>query len=184
MLGCHRHTTCTHRTDKSTAYSLAYAPDTSKLFSITVAEFAKDLAVNTTSVYAAAIAAIAGFEKLPASAPKVFIYTGNMQNTLIVPETFSLGAGKNASAYLMETAAAMYGTKYQFYYGDERLSTGRPVMNKLDGGAHASFYWELAGRKTQGPWDATFVKGKGYTKFEAERDREVIAVEPLMKNVN
>ena len=107
-----------------------------------------------------------------------------MQNSLVVPETFSLGAGKNASAYLMETAASTYGEKYQFYYADERLSTGRPVMTSLDGDAHASFYWELAAKKTQGPWNATFVKGEGYKKFETERDREVIGIALLMENIN
>ena len=106
-----------------------------------------------------------------------------MQNSMVVPETFSLGAGKNAAAYVIETAAAVYGSKYQFYYADERLGTGMPVMTSLDGKAHADFYWELAGRMTQGPWDATFVKGVGYVKFEAERDRKVVRVDALMANI-
>ncbi|MCJ1474214.1 hypothetical protein MMC13_002872 [Lambiella insularis] len=165
------------------AWSCAFALDASGPFSISVAEFAKDIAVNATSVYAAATTAVAGFHRVSESAPKVFIYTGNMQNTLVVPEVFSLGVGKNASAYLIETAAATYGAKYQFYYADERMSNGRPVMNKLDGDTHAQFYWELAGKKTQGPWDVTFVKGEGYKKFEAERDREVIGMTTLLDNV-
>ena len=148
-----------------------------------MAEYAKDIAVNTTSVYAAASAALAGFRQLPDAAPKVFIYTGNMQSTLIVPEVVSLGAGKNASAYLMETAAAAYGTKYHFYYADERLPDGRPLMAQLSGEAHAEFYYELATRKTQGPWDATFVRGVGYTKFAAGRDREVTPAGMLSEHV-
>lgn len=166
----------------SAAYSLSFA-DGSNPFSISVADFAKDLAVNTTSLYATASAALAGFRELPEAGPKVFIFTGNMQNTLIVPETFSLGAGKSASAYLMETAAAVYGAQYHFYYADERMHNGGSVMAAVNGDAHASFYWELAGRKTQGPWDATFVKGVGYTKFDSERDRKVMSVAALMANV-
>ena len=158
------------------------ANDGAHPFSISVSSFAKDLAVNTTSLYAALSAAVAGFRKLPPTAPTAFIYTGNMQNTLIVPGTFSLGAGKNASAYLIETAANVYGAKHQFYYADERLPNGDPVMMTLDGDTHADFYWYLAGRTTQGPWDATFVKGVGYKKFEAERDRAVASVATLIAN--
>lgn len=56
-------------------------------------------------------------------------------------------------------------------------------MMILDGEAHAEFYWYLAGRKTQGPWEATYVKGVGYKKFEAENDREVESVEALIANI-
>ncbi|MCJ1403543.1 hypothetical protein MMC11_006766 [Xylographa trunciseda] len=165
------------------AYSLAFSPDGSNPFSISVAEYAKDLAVNTTSVYAAASSALAGFRKLPDAAPKVFIFTGNMGNSLIVPEILSLCAGKNASACLMETAAAAYGAQYQFYYADERLPSGGPVMWDISGEAHAEYYFELATARAQGPWDATFVKGVGYKKFADERDREVVAVEVLRENM-
>ncbi|MCJ1284991.1 hypothetical protein MMC26_004328 [Xylographa opegraphella] len=166
------------------AYSVAFSPNGSNPFSFSVAEYAKDIAVNTTSVYAAASTALAGFRKLPDASPTVFIYTGNMQSSLIVPEVVSLGAGKNASAYLMETAAAAYGAKHQFYYADERLPDGRPVMAQLSGEAHAGYYFELATRKTQGPWDATFVKGVGYKRFEGERDREVTPAGMLTEHVN
>ncbi|MCJ1396168.1 hypothetical protein MMC18_009057 [Xylographa bjoerkii] len=165
------------------ASSLAFSPDGSNPFSISIAEYAKDMAVNTTSVYAAASTALAGFRKLPEAAPKVFIYTGNIQNSLVVPELVSLGAGKSASAYLMETAATAYGAKYQFYYADERLPDGRPVMSALSGEAHAKYYFELAAGKEQGPWDATFVKGKGYVKFDAERDREVTSLAYLVEHL-
>lgn len=37
---------------------------------------------------------------------------------------------------------------------------------QLDGDAHAEFYAELAGGGDEVPWHATFVKGKGYVKFE------------------
>ncbi len=42
-------------------------------------------------------------------------------------------------------------------------------MNQLlNGDAHAEFYYELANKKEQGPWEATFVKGKGYVDFKGK----------------
>lgn len=40
-----------------------------------------------------------------------------------------------------------------------------PVGNQLSGQAHAEFYYELAQKKEQGPWQATFVPGTGYVDF-------------------
>ena len=57
------------------------------------------------------------------------------------------------------------------------VSSERPPS----GEASAEFYFGLVG-KDQGPWNATFVKGVGYKKFEAERDREVKSVGELMEN--
>ena len=53
----------------------------------------------------------------------------------------------------------------RFYYGDERQADGSPAYSAIDGEAHAKLYVELAEGKTQGPWQQTFVKGKGYVKF-------------------
>lgn len=52
-----------------------------------------------------------------------------------------------------------------FYYADERTETGDPVFGDVDGDAHGDFFLQLAEKKEQGPWEATFVKGKGYVKF-------------------
>jgi hypothetical protein len=52
-----------------------------------------------------------------------------------------------------------------FYYADERTETGDPVFGDIDGDAHGDFFLQLAEKKEQGPWEATFVKGKGYVKF-------------------
>ena len=52
-----------------------------------------------------------------------------------------------------------------FYYADERTETGDPVFGDIDGDAHGDFFMQLAERKEQGPWEATFVKGSGYVKF-------------------
>lgn len=54
----------------------------------------------------------------------------------------------------------------RFYYADERNADGSVAGGKIDGEAHAAFYWELARRMEQGPWLATFVKGMGYVRFE------------------
>lgn len=36
---------------------------------------------------------------------------------------------------------------------------------EINGQNHAEFYLELAKKKEQGPWEATFVLGKGYVDF-------------------
>ena len=52
-----------------------------------------------------------------------------------------------------------------FYYADERNADGTVIGNEISGENHAEFYWELASKKEQGPWAATFVGGKGYVDF-------------------
>jgi hypothetical protein len=37
--------------------------------------------------------------------------------------------------------------------------------SKIDAEAHGDVYVKLAEEKEQGPWDYTFVKGKGYVDF-------------------
>jgi hypothetical protein len=38
--------------------------------------------------------------------------------------------------------------------------------NELNGDAHADFFEQLARHEGEVPWLATFVKGKGYVKFD------------------
>ncbi len=45
------------------------------------------------------------------------------------------------------------------------MENGGPAMGKIDGPAHGEFCWDLAQRKDQGTWNATFVKGFGYKDF-------------------
>lgn len=53
-----------------------------------------------------------------------------------------------------------------FYYADERNSEGGGVpLDKLSGVGAGGFYWELAEKKQDIPWFATFVAGKGYVHF-------------------
>lgn len=56
----------------------------------------------------------------------------------------------------------------RFYYTDERFEDGGSVFVDIDAQAHAGFYYELVCRKDQGPWEATFVKGKGYVDFDGK----------------
>lgn len=76
-----------------------------------VPDFAQDLAINTTSVYAAIKESLAGFDKLPASTPKAFFYTGNILNEGPRPGLLTLGVGKVASAQIIELADGAYWKK-------------------------------------------------------------------------
>ena len=158
-------------------------------FAPNATDLAKDLAVNTISAYAAAKAALASFVKLEASGSKhnrLFVYTGNMQSSLIVPETLTLGVSKNAVAYAIETAANVYGKRSKgakgfWYFADERFEDGGSMMAEIDGESHAEHLWNLANQRDQGPWNNTFVKGKGYVSFDDTlADRKVATVPELM----
>ena len=96
-----------------------------------------------------------------------------------------MGVGKNAMAYVIQTAAEVYGLKGKgekgfWYFADQRFEDGASVMSYVDGEAHAEYYWELVNGKAQGPWNNTFVKGKGYKRFEGELERGVRGVGELL----
>lgn len=150
---------------------------------VSTARLTEILTVSTISAYAAARLAIKGWATLPESAAKAFFFVGNMTNTQVFPETHTLGIGKNATAYFIETAAEAYmraGRDYRFYYVDERLENDESVMINIDGGAHALEFWKLAHEVDgQSHWCWTFVKGdaaKGeagrYVRNRAAADRE------------
>ncbi|KAL8787188.1 MAG: hypothetical protein Q9195_007879 [Heterodermia aff. obscurata] len=165
------------------AYSLSPALGTDPL-SLSPVDFSKDLNVNATSAYAAASLAAASFAKVDPSL-KTFIYTGNMCSHIILPEGFSMGVGKNAMAYVIQTAAEVYGikgkgSKWFWYFADQRFEDGASVMSYVDGEAHAEYYWALVKGKEQGPWNSTFVKGKGYRRFEGELERGVKGMGELL----
>lgn len=108
--------------------------------------------------------AVKHWAHLPNSASKTFLYTGNMTTTQLWPSTHTLGVGKNATLYWLETAAAAYAPKgYKFYFVDERNEAGESVMQAIDGEAHAVEYWRLAEeiREQRPEVNWTFVKGKG-----------------------
>jgi len=59
-------------------------------------------------VYAAAQQAVRGFEQLPSSASRTFIFTGNVLNTTIIAKLVSGGIGKQATAHMIRAAAEAY----------------------------------------------------------------------------
>lgn len=85
-------------------------PTDDTLFSIPAESIAADLNVNTVSAYAAAQEAVKGWVDLPEDTKKLFIFTGNMQNVVVVPMPLmlNLGIGKSASAYWVATADTLY----------------------------------------------------------------------------
>ncbi|KAL3952065.1 hypothetical protein ACCO45_013782 [Purpureocillium lilacinum] len=126
----------------------------------------RDFQINTASVLVAAREAMALFATLPASAPRTFIYTGNILNKTTIAPLLSLGIGKSATAHLIASASQVYKAKgYRFYYADERQADGSPVYQNISGPAHAEFYTRLAEGDEGVPWEATFVGGKGYVDF-------------------
>ncbi|KAM0342027.1 hypothetical protein ACHAPU_009755 [Fusarium lateritium] len=135
-------------------------------FNISVNDFVQNLAINTTSAFIAAQQATIGFEELPSSAARTFIYTGNCTNEVPMAALSDASAGKAASASFIQAAAGAYAEKgFKFYYADERKADGSPAFSAIDGPAHGEFYTQLAEDASQGPWQQTFVKGQGYAKF-------------------
>lgn len=85
-----------------------------------------------------------------------------------MPGFLTLGMGKSAAWYIIQQMAATERFKkqnYKFYYVDERTPAGKATMTS--GRGHAEFFLELAGKTEQGPTLATFIRGKGYTRFPA-----------------
>lgn len=96
------------RTDNFKA-GAATANDPKDTFSLSLDEFTRDLNINTTSPFVAAKEAVLGFAQLPASASKTFIYTGNITNNAVTfPPLMTLGAGKSATAHMLQNAASVY----------------------------------------------------------------------------
>ncbi|KAM0212579.1 hypothetical protein ACHAQD_009744 [Fusarium lateritium] len=133
---------------------------------VPVNDFVRNLAINTTSAFVAAQQAALGFEELPDSAARTFIYTGNCTNETPMAALSDASLGKAASASFIQAAAGAYADKgFKFYYADERKADGSPAFSAIDGPAHGEFYTQLAEGASQGPWQQTFVKGQGYAKF-------------------
>ncbi|RDL40075.1 Uncharacterized protein BP5553_00054 [Venustampulla echinocandica] len=146
------------------AYVTLNKPDP---FSIPVDEWASSLNVNAISAYAAVQQALAGFKELPTEVPKTFIYTGNCGTHTAIPHLMNLMVGKRVAAHMIECAVKTYEKDgFRFYFADQRHEDASPMYTGLDGQAHAENYLELAEKAEQGPWEHTFVKGKGYVDFE------------------
>lgn len=80
---------------------------------LTQARVINDLNVNVVSPYIAAQEAIKNWETLPAEGKKLFIYTGNICNVLVLPVPMLLngGMGKAATAYWLGVADSSYTAK-------------------------------------------------------------------------
>ncbi|KAI1817366.1 NAD(P)-binding protein [Poronia punctata] len=150
------------------APGLTPPPAQHRVLSRTAHGVAADLNVNTVSTYAAAQEALAAWDKLPAGTKKTFIYTGNILNRLVLPVSMmqNHGIGKAAAAYWIGVTDALYEPDgCRFFYADERTEDGKIKGIHLDGPARAEFYAELVKHEGNLPWEATFVKGKGFVKF-------------------
>ncbi|KAI0378123.1 hypothetical protein F5Y04DRAFT_163728 [Hypomontagnella monticulosa] len=150
------------------AAALTPPPDKDSIFSIPVENVTSDLNINTVSPYVAAREAVKGWETLPQGTKTTFIYTGNMTNVAIIPAPMilNLGMGKSASAFWVGVADATYSARgSRFFYADERNGDGSSKGMAIDGPAHGDFYAQLANHVENVPWHATFVKDKGYVKF-------------------
>ena len=71
----------------------------------------------------------------------------------------------NLELFLHSLPRVDFDCSCSFYYADERKENGEAVFGDIDGNAHGDFFLQLAEKKGQGPWEAAFVKGKGYVKF-------------------
>jgi len=80
---------------------MAYTPETP--LTTPIDTLTSSMKVNFISAYAAAQAAVSGFETLPLDAIKAFIYTGNRLNIEPMPAIFDMGAGKTATAHLIQS---------------------------------------------------------------------------------
>lgn len=94
-------------TNKNTAAAVTFN-DKKNPLTVSLEDFSKTMNVNTTSVFAAAKQAVLGFEKLPETASKTFIFTGNICNELVIAQLVDQGAGKSATAHLINAAALAY----------------------------------------------------------------------------
>jgi hypothetical protein len=82
---------------------------------VSLADWNRDFAINSTSAFIAAQQAVMGFEQLPESASKTFIFTGNILNEEIIVPLITNGVGKSATAHVIRAAASSYadrGFKY------------------------------------------------------------------------
>ncbi|KAI0099401.1 NAD(P)-binding protein [Daldinia grandis] len=140
-------------------------------FDTELEEFRQGVDVNTTSPYYAAREAVKSFEKLGPSGlgPNggTFLFMGNGLNTIALPGFMTFAIQKGATSHMIQSLAlAEYdGKPYKFYYLDERHADGTYVTKDLSGIGHAEEFLKLAKDSKQGPWDYTFVSGKGYAEF-------------------
>jgi hypothetical protein len=77
-------------------------------FSLSLDDLGRDTNINIYSPFVAAQQAVSGFAQLPASAPRTFIYTGNVLNVAVLPKFISAGIGKSGAAHMIWAASDAY----------------------------------------------------------------------------
>lgn len=77
-------------------------------FAVSLDDLSRDTSINIYSAFVAAQQAVLGFAQLPASASRIFIYTGNILNVASLPRFMSAGIGKSGAANMIWTASDAY----------------------------------------------------------------------------
>ena len=98
---------CENSIDIPTAGAATFN-DAKHPLSVPLADFTRNMHVNTTSAFVAAQQAVIGFKQLPDSASKTFIFTGNILNTVTMARLMDMGAGKSATAHIIQSASLAY----------------------------------------------------------------------------
>ncbi|KAL6796226.1 NAD(P)-binding protein [Trichoderma sp. SZMC 28013] len=136
------------------------------LSALSISQIELEMAVNCTSAIVAAQQAVVGFKQLPPDASRTFIYTGNKLHLATLEQVPLFNVGKSAAASLIHTASKSYrDAGFKFYYTNERLEDGSQAGADFDGPTRAALHVQLANDSKQGPWNYSFVKGKGYVEF-------------------
>lgn len=77
--------------------------------------------MNGTSAFVAAQQAVLAFAQLPESASRTFIFTGNCTNVAPIVALMASGAGKTATAHIIQCAAEAYKDKGYKYVQKSRM---------------------------------------------------------------
>ena len=140
-------------------------------------QFQYDTNLNVTTAITAAQYAIEGFDALPQSPLKTFIYTGNKLPRMPSPQVLTFGMHKSAVAHMIWDLSHAYqqknreGEGYKFYFADQRFEDGSPAREQMFGDVAAGMMLELVRDGRQREWYHTVVKGKGYVDLR-EADAE------------
>lgn len=85
--------------------------DPKDTFAVELEDFTRSLAINTTSAFVAAQQAVRAFEKLPETASRTFIYTGNITPVAPILALMDAGVGKSGAAHIVQCGALGYKDK-------------------------------------------------------------------------
>ncbi|ORX34054.1 putative short-chain dehydrogenase [Kockovaella imperatae] len=154
------------------AYTFHGGEAKENLLTVNLSHVINDFNVNTISPYLAAGEAVKGWQELEKQGRvgkqgATFIYTGNVFPTKPNPHAIAFCAQKAAVKNIVLNLSQIYREEpYKFYWGDERASEGGAVYGDINGPLHGETYLKLAEEPKQQIYDYTFVKGKGYVKFD------------------